>query len=142
VSNNHWSMENQGRESPVEQDEEVCRICRGSEKPLFHPCKCSGSIRFVHEKCLQKWINQCNATHCELCNYEFEFLKVYKKPKVKKCTWRYILARFTSLFSNLGKLGKYLLAAILWLIVLPFATYKFLQYQTGDSINPFSVIFK
>jgi len=29
-----------------------CRICRSEgsrEEPLFHPCKCSGSIKFVHQ---------------------------------------------------------------------------------------------
>lgn len=32
---------------------ETCRICRteGTEKePLFYPCKCSGSIKFVHQE--------------------------------------------------------------------------------------------
>lgn len=30
----------------------ICRVCRGEPslvQPLFHPCKCSGSIRFVHQ---------------------------------------------------------------------------------------------
>jgi E3 ubiquitin-protein ligase MARCH6 len=32
---------------------EECRICRseGTEgEPLFYPCKCSGSIKFVHQE--------------------------------------------------------------------------------------------
>ncbi len=31
---------------------DTCRICRGegtTEEPLFHPCRCSGSIKFVHQ---------------------------------------------------------------------------------------------
>lgn len=31
---------------------EICRVCRCGatpEQPLFHPCKCSGSIRHVHQ---------------------------------------------------------------------------------------------
>jgi hypothetical protein len=31
---------------------EICRVCRSEgspEQPLYHPCKCSGSIRFVHQ---------------------------------------------------------------------------------------------
>lgn len=31
---------------------EICRVCRCEstpDHPLFHPCKCSGSIRFVHQ---------------------------------------------------------------------------------------------
>ena len=39
-----------------EQCEEwVCRVCHGEsddEHPLFHPCKCSGSIKYVHQDCL------------------------------------------------------------------------------------------
>ncbi|CAG8465430.1 2336_t:CDS:2 [Ambispora gerdemannii] len=35
-----------------EDGEDVCRVCRcegTEEQPLFHPCKCAGSIRFVHQ---------------------------------------------------------------------------------------------
>lgn len=31
---------------------EICRVCRSGEtedQPLFYPCKCSGSIRYVHQ---------------------------------------------------------------------------------------------
>jgi E3 ubiquitin-protein ligase MARCH6 len=34
------------------QDLDHCRICRSEatpQEPLFHPCKCSGSIKFVHQ---------------------------------------------------------------------------------------------
>lgn len=37
---------------PTALDQETCRICRCEgtpEEPLFHPCKCSGSIKFVHQ---------------------------------------------------------------------------------------------
>ncbi len=50
-------------------DEVVCRICRleGSpEEPLLHPCKCSGSIRFIHEPCLQQWLAVSKRQHCEV----------------------------------------------------------------------------
>ena len=33
----------------------MCRVCHGeseAEHPLFHPCKCSGSIKYVHQDCL------------------------------------------------------------------------------------------
>ena len=32
---------------------ETCRICRAEgtdTEPLFYPCKCSGSIKFVHQE--------------------------------------------------------------------------------------------
>lgn len=36
----------------MSDDDQVCRICRSEatpNEPLFHPCKCSGSIRYVHQ---------------------------------------------------------------------------------------------
>lgn len=38
-----------------------CRICleEGSEaNPLIVPCKCTGSIRFVHTACIREWIQR------------------------------------------------------------------------------------
>lgn len=34
-------------------EEPHCRICRSEgtpEEPLYHPCKCSGSIKYVHQE--------------------------------------------------------------------------------------------
>jgi len=36
----------------VEEEEKQCRICRSGaedDQPLFHPCKCSGSIQYTHQ---------------------------------------------------------------------------------------------
>src|SRR5205085_22997 len=41
-------------------DPDTCRICRGEgsgEEQLFYPCKCSGSIKFVHQACLMEWLS-------------------------------------------------------------------------------------
>lgn len=56
-----------------------CRICRGEatpSEPLYHPCKCRGSIKFVHQDCLQEWIAQSTKPPvCDLCNTPFKFSK-------------------------------------------------------------------
>lgn len=40
-------------------DENVCRFCMGGPSDelgvLFSPCHCSGSMRFVHVECLNRW---------------------------------------------------------------------------------------
>lgn len=57
----------QGDGSDDEGD--VCRICRmpGEERnSLFYPCKCSGSIKFVHQQCLTDWLAHSGNTHCEV----------------------------------------------------------------------------
>uniref|UniRef100_A0A8C0X3B1 RING-type E3 ubiquitin transferase n=1 Tax=Castor canadensis TaxID=51338 RepID=A0A8C0X3B1_CASCN len=36
-------------------EEDICRVCRSEgtpEKPLYHPCVCTGSIKFIHQECL------------------------------------------------------------------------------------------
>jgi hypothetical protein len=50
---------------------EVCRICLESEegKKMISPCKCTGSQKFVHQKCLAKW-------------QEMKMLKVLKYPEL------------------------------------------------------------
>jgi E3 ubiquitin-protein ligase DOA10 len=39
----------------------TCRICLGEdsepENLLISPCKCSGTMKFIHVKCLQEWLN-------------------------------------------------------------------------------------
>lgn len=42
-----------------DSDADVCRVCRmegSKQRPLFHPCHCSGSIRYVHQECLIEWL--------------------------------------------------------------------------------------
>ena len=42
-----------------DQSEKICRICfeaETSENSLISPCECSGSMRYIHEDCLKKWI--------------------------------------------------------------------------------------
>ena len=61
-------------------DADTCRICRGEgskEEELFFPCKCSGSIKFVHQNCLMEWLSHSQKKHCELCKTPFRFTKLY-----------------------------------------------------------------
>ena len=60
------------------QEEKICRICfsndigeRGTERLLEKPCACKGSLSFVHESCLVKWLLQKNIRKCELCHTNF-----------------------------------------------------------------------
>ena len=57
----------------------ICRICYNGneEEPLLSPCSCSGSIKFVHQSCLLKWL-KARKPNCELCNYNYVILKKAK----------------------------------------------------------------
>ena len=49
-----------------------CRICFDStNEPLISPCKCTGSMQWVHRTCLQKWINIKKDTKCPVCKENY-----------------------------------------------------------------------
>jgi E3 ubiquitin-protein ligase MARCH1/8 len=53
---------------------EICRICHcegETEDPLIAPCYCAGSLRYVHQGCLQQWIKSSDIRSCELCKFQF-----------------------------------------------------------------------
>lgn len=62
-----------------EGEEKFCRICRdgAEEAPLVAPCACTGSVRWVHQTCLDHWRLESakrNLTHvnnCEICKKPF-----------------------------------------------------------------------
>ena len=69
----------------------ICRICYNEEEeesnPLIQPCQCSGTMKYIHYKCLKKWIEtnsyiiieksniysiiNIKNFECELCNNKF-----------------------------------------------------------------------
>ncbi|XP_059215053.1 E3 ubiquitin-protein ligase MARCH8 isoform X1 [Centropristis striata] len=66
--------EKTGPLSPYSLSGDWCRICHcegDDESPLITPCHCTGSLRFVHQACLQQWIKSSDTRCCELCKYEF-----------------------------------------------------------------------
>ena len=71
---------NHGNRAGGPEEADTCRICRGEgtdEEQLFYPCKCSGSIKFVHQNCLMEWLSHSQKKHCELCKTPFRFTKLY-----------------------------------------------------------------
>ncbi|CAA7019945.1 unnamed protein product [Microthlaspi erraticum] len=64
-----------------DEEKDVCRICRNlgdANNPLRYPCACSGSIKFVHLDCLNKWlIYRRNSRRCEVCKHPFSSSPVY-----------------------------------------------------------------
>ena len=52
----------------------MCRICHceeSSEEYLLSPCHCIGTLRYVHQACLQQWLKSNGMKSCELCKFEF-----------------------------------------------------------------------
>lgn len=72
-------------------EELICRFCQcegTDDNKLVHPCKCKGSVKWVHEECLRTWLRQSHKVQCELCGYKYVFKRGYgdefdeKPPKL------------------------------------------------------------
>ncbi|XP_067012908.2 E3 ubiquitin-protein ligase MARCHF8 [Anabrus simplex] len=60
--------------SSLSNNHDICRICHcegDNEVPLIAPCYCAGSLRYVHQACLQQWIKSSDIRSCELCKFQF-----------------------------------------------------------------------
>ncbi|KAM3358110.1 E3 ubiquitin-protein ligase MARCHF8 [Capsicum galapagoense] len=64
----------------------LCRICHDEEfescKNLEAPCACSGTVKYAHRDCIQRWCNEKGNTICEICLQKFE--PAYTAPPPKK----------------------------------------------------------
>lgn len=84
-----------------------CRICYQQISPvvsrqhpqshrsllLKNPCACKGSLSYVHEACLVKWLVQRGARRCELCHTNFVIKEEYGTiPEMIKQTIGYIFS--------------------------------------------------
>ncbi|KAL3993160.1 intelectin [Sarotherodon galilaeus] len=66
-------------EDSDEEEGDLCRICQmgeeSSSNPLIQPCRCTGSLQYVHQECIKRWLlskigsgaNLEGITTCELC---------------------------------------------------------------------------
>ncbi|XP_026444805.1 probable E3 ubiquitin ligase SUD1 [Papaver somniferum] len=74
------STKEEVEEDKEEEQEKICRICHtpgDSENPLPYPCACSGSMKFVHPKCLLHWMKQRNTFEYEVCKHKLHVYRVY-----------------------------------------------------------------
>ena len=82
--------------------EKLCRICYMAEddekdNPIIQPCKCSGSCKYIHLKCLKKWINLKSIVKVERNKYCSVF--IFKGKQCELCK-----AKLPDLIEHNGKL--------------------------------------
>ncbi|XP_021768768.1 uncharacterized protein LOC110733056 isoform X1 [Chenopodium quinoa] len=64
-----------------------CRICHEAEfescRKLEAPCSCSGTVKFAHRECIQRWCDEKGDIICEIClqKYEPGYTAIPKQPK-------------------------------------------------------------
>ncbi|KAL2150517.1 hypothetical protein VTH82DRAFT_7080 [Thermothelomyces myriococcoides] len=132
---------------PQTSDPDTCRICRGEgseEEPLFFPCKCSGSIKYVHQDCLMEWLSHSQKKHCELCKTNFRFTKLYD-PNMPKTLPVQVFIRHTAkyLLRNLLVWVRAALVANVWLIWLPYlmrTIWSFLFWISDEGLGGKAIV--
>ncbi|KAL7319178.1 hypothetical protein PS15m_002347 [Mucor circinelloides] len=125
----------------MDEDQEICRVCRSEstpDHPLYHPCKCSGSIRFVHEDCLIEWLSHSRKKYCELCEHPYTFSPIYRDDMPEKVPFFVLVTQLIYRIASLLKSAfRGLTVLIVWLIILPnftLWTWRF-YFWSGENIG-------
>ncbi len=120
----------------------ICRICRGEAtetEPLFYPCKCSGSIKYVHQECLMEWLSHSQKKYCELCKTSFRFTKLYAPDMPQSLPVHVFLEHMTKyLFRNVLVWLRAVLAVSIWICWLPLfmrAVWSFMFWISDEGLG-------
>uniref|UniRef100_A0AAQ5Z6B2 E3 ubiquitin-protein ligase MARCHF6 n=1 Tax=Amphiprion ocellaris TaxID=80972 RepID=A0AAQ5Z6B2_AMPOC len=107
----------------MDTDSDICRVCRSEgtlDKPLYHPCVCTGSIKFIHQECLVQWLKHSRKEYCELCKHRFAFTPIYSPDMPSRLPIQDICAGLlTSVGTAIRYWFHYTLVAFAWLGVVP-----------------------
>ncbi|KAF8872840.1 hypothetical protein CPB84DRAFT_1818035 [Gymnopilus junonius] len=108
------------------EEQDTCRICSAPaepDQPLFHPCKCSGTIRYIHQDCLTTWLAHSKKKNCDVCKHPYAFTKVYAPDMPSSLPPLLLIKRLLQqLFFVLLFVLRALAVAAIWLGVLPWVT--------------------
>ncbi|CAK57458.1 unnamed protein product (macronuclear) [Paramecium tetraurelia] len=124
------------KDSILQDEMKFCRICLCDDgnSDLIRPCKCKGSLQFIHENCLKLWVLEKqgiekvyqNDLDCEVCHSKFlmetkfsnqrQLRMLRSAPRARICCWT------IEIIMSLGMLGT--IIALIYQIVVRFKYYK------------------
>merc|ERR1712218_31984 len=118
---------------------DICRVCRCEgtvDRPLLHPCICTGSIKFIHQECLVQWLKYSKKEFCELCNYRFSFTPIYSPDMPQRIP---VLLVLSGLLSTVVRAVRfwlhYTLVALAWLGVVPLTACRIYRTLFTGSVS-------
>ncbi|KAJ8012060.1 hypothetical protein DPEC_G00064760 [Dallia pectoralis] len=121
------------------EEADICRVCRSEgtpEKPLFHPCVCTGSIKFIHQECLVQWLKHSRKEYCELCKHRFAFTPIYSPDMPSRLPVQVIFAGLvTSVGTAIRYWFHYTLVAFAWLGVVPLTACRIYKCLFTGSVS-------
>lgn len=143
-SSRHASLD----DNPQPTESDTCRICRSEglpNEPLFYPCKCSGSIKYVHQDCLMEWLSHSQKKHCELCKTPFRFTKLYAADMPKALPFHIFASHMAKyLLNNILVWLRAAMVASVWLVWLPYlmrSVWHFLFWISDEGFPGSSSVF-
>ncbi|XP_055006757.1 E3 ubiquitin-protein ligase MARCHF6 [Boleophthalmus pectinirostris] len=118
---------------------DICRVCRSEgtpDKPLYHPCVCTGSIKFIHQECLVQWLKHSRKEYCELCKHRFAFTPIYSPDMPSRLPIQDICAGLlTSVGTAIRYWFHYTLVAFAWLGVVPLTACRIYKCLFTGSVS-------
>lgn len=119
---------------------DFCRFCRSeasSDRPLFHPCICTGSIKWIHQECLVQWMRYSRKEICELCGHRFSFMPIYSPDMPRRLPIRDVVGGLvTSVASAVKDWLHYTLVALAWLGIVPLTACRTYRCLFSGSLDP------
>ncbi|XP_055687108.1 E3 ubiquitin-protein ligase MARCHF6 [Lutzomyia longipalpis] len=123
----------------LSQADFICRVCRcegQSDRPLFHPCICTGSIKWIHQDCLMQWMRYSRKEYCELCGHRFGWTPIYSPDMPRVLPLRDVAGGLLSSVATAVKYWfHYTLVALAWLGVVPFTAYRTYRFLFSASYD-------
>ncbi|KAH8418272.1 hypothetical protein KR222_009549, partial [Zaprionus bogoriensis] len=111
---------------------DICRVCRCEalpDRPLFYPCICTGSIKYIHQDCLMQWMRYSHKEYCELCGHRFSFQPIYAPDMPRVLPLRDVLIGLMSAVLEGARCWlHYSLVGMSWFGVVPLSAYRTYRY--------------
>ena len=55
----------------------ICYEAASTDRKLIAPCKCKGSVQFVHQDCLLEWLDSSDTSTCPHCHQTYDVRTTY-----------------------------------------------------------------
>ncbi|WUR02610.1 ring finger membrane protein [Vairimorpha necatrix] len=107
----------------MSKEEISCKICHAVETEMENfccPCKCTGSIKFIHRFCLLKFIESSGKEFCTICKYKYKFRSIYKKNTPSRLPINLIIRE---IFQRVLKCIKYIFNTLMILSIICLVVY-------------------
>eukprot|EP00126_Sphaerothecum_destruens_P006027 Sdes_comp19176_c0_seq1m9976 len=122
------------------EEEDICRVCRSegsSDNPLFYPCVCTGSIRYIHQECLMKWLQHSRTTKCELCHHPFSFSPIYADNMPSRIPLTVLLhGAWSTTINTFVKFFRLFAVFLCWFVIMPYSITRIWKFIFPVSEEP------